>query len=415
MKTLSKVLCLLMVAVMCMSFFGASASALSFNIGGSGSSGSGISFPIGAIDDDEGEVASTPAPKSTPALDAGFGVDDPKKTEDPASSESDAFVVDASKTAADLAAALKDGVTAFRFEAEIDIDEEIVIENNVSFVFAQPYAGTTSSSNIKVKGALRVSGSGFMAEGLPVVEDGGKLILSGCNFDVDPSAYCAEGCEAKFVADDGVWYVSKKTATTEEPKAENETEDEEIAVYRDIDDASKKVIILTPNGYYKGSGVQVTAEYNSSASQAGNLEFFFLVSTSADTVNSEDVLTPDVDYYVDHAADGASTVYLKNSFLDKLSEGFYWFGGGKFSGSKVDLESVRYSTTTLHIANQDVPAIGDGTGGILVSVFDKKYTANGGWEAGDGALHFYCKRTISNDALLARNRRYGSQGYLPTR
>ena len=33
MKTLSKVLCLLMVAVMCMSFFGASASALSFNIG----------------------------------------------------------------------------------------------------------------------------------------------------------------------------------------------------------------------------------------------------------------------------------------------------------------------------------------------------------------------------------------------
>ena len=48
MKTLSKVLCLLMVAVMCMSFFGASASAFSINIGGSGSSNSGISFPIGA-------------------------------------------------------------------------------------------------------------------------------------------------------------------------------------------------------------------------------------------------------------------------------------------------------------------------------------------------------------------------------
>ena len=383
MKTLSKVLCLLMVAVMCMSFFGASASALSFNIGGSDSSNSGISFPIGVSGDEEAEATPTPTPSATPALDAGFGAGEPDEGYSPEVEDDDE---DYSNAVDKMAEALKNGQRTIKFSGYFCFDKELVIEKDmdVSLVLT---AGceVEDTDKIIVNGTARISGTGSMGA-LPTVNEGGKLFISGGSFTEDPSKYLAEGY--KVDTSSGYFDVVKDTAAADEPKDEDEPEDEEIAIYRDIDDASKKVITLTPNGYYKGSGVQVTAQYNSDEAAAGNLEFFFLVSTSADTVNSEDVLTADVDYYVDHAADGTSTVYLKNSFLDKLNEGFYWFGGGKFSGSKVDLESVRYSDTTLHIAKQEVPSTGDGTGGILVSVYDKQYTANGGWESGDGHLYF---------------------------
>ena len=244
MKTLSKVLCLLMVAVMCMSFFGASASALSFNIGGSDSSNSGISFPIGVSGDEEDEATPTPTPAATPALDAGFGAGEPEEGYSPEVEDDDE---DYSNAVDKMAEALKNGQRTIKFSGYFCFDKELVIEKDmdVSLVLT---AGceVENTDKIIVNGTARISGTGSMGA-LPTVNEGGKLFISGGSFTEDPSKYLAEG--SKVDTSSGYFDVVKDTAAADEPKTEDEPEDEEIAVYTGIQETAKIKIDLNTDIY----------------------------------------------------------------------------------------------------------------------------------------------------------------------
>ena len=377
MKTLSKVLCLLMVAVMCMSFFGASASAFSINIGGSGSSSTGsINIPMGASEDDEPEVTSTPAPKATPALDAGFGAGEPDEAYSPEVEDDDE---DYSNAVDKMAEALKNGQRTIKFSGYFCFDKELVIEKNmdVSFVLAEG-CEVEDTDKIIVNGTARISGTGSMGA-LPTVNEGGKLFISGGSFTEDPSKYLAEGY--KVDTSNGYFDVVKDTAAADEPKAEDEPEDKDVSVYVNPDTGVKKIQLSTYD-YVKGSTEEFMATFDTESD--GDFAFFFIAKSSKTTITDEDLLA----YFEIAYNDTTATLYGINKYLDGLAEGSYWFGGGCYKGSAADPESVKYSKQTLQIRNKEVPSTGDGTGGILVSVYDKQYTANGGWESGDGHLYF---------------------------
>lgn len=377
MKTLSKVLCLLMVAVMCMSFFGASASAFSINIGGSGSSSTGsINIPMGASEDDEPEVTSTPAPKATPALDAGFGAGEPDEAYSPEVEDDDE---DYSNAVDKMAEALKNGQRTIKFSGYFCFDKELVIEKNmdVSFVLAEG-CEVEDTDKIIVNGTARISGTGSMGA-LPTVKEGGKLFISGGSFTEDPSKYLAEGY--KVDTSSGYFDVVKDTAAADEPKAEDEPEDKDATVYLNPK-TEIKTIELSTYDYVKGSTEEFMATFNTKTD--GDFAFFFIAKSSKTTITDEDLLA----YFEIAYNDTTATLYGINKYLDGLAEGSYWFGGGCYKGSAADPESVKYSKQTLQIRNKEVPSTGDGTGGILVSVYDKQYTANGGWESGDGHLYF---------------------------
>lgn len=377
MKTLSKVLCLLMVAVMCMSFFGASASALSLNIGGSGSSSTGsVSIPMGASEDDEAEATPTPAPKATPALDAGFGAGEPDEAYSPEVEDDDE---DYSNAVDKMAEALKNGQRTIKFSGYFCFDKELVIEKNmdVSFVLAEG-CEVEDTDKIIVNGTARISGTGSMGA-LPTVNEGGKLFISGGSFTEDPSKYLAEGY--KVDTSSGYFDVVKDTAAADEPKAEDEPEDKDATVYLNPK-TEIKTIELSTYDYVKGSTEEFMATFNTKTD--GDFAFFFIAKSSKTTITDEDLLA----YFEIAYNDTTATLYGINKYLDGLAEGSYWFGGGCYKGSAADPESVKYSKQTLQIRNKEVPSTGDGTGGILVSVYDKQYTANGGWESGDGHLYF---------------------------
>ena len=377
MKTLSKVLCLLMVAVMCMSFFGASASAFSINIGGSGSSSTGsINIPMGASEDDEAEATPTPAPKATPALDAGFGAGEPDEAYSPEVEDDDE---DYSNAVDKMAEALKNGQRTIKFSGYFCFDKELVIEKNmdVSFVLAEG-CEVEDTDKIIVNGTARISGTGSMGA-LPTVNEGGKLFISGGSFTEDPSKYLAEGY--KVDTSSGYFDVVKDTAAADEPKAEDEPEDKDATVYLNPK-TEIKTIELSTYDYVKGSTEEFMATFNTKTD--GDFAFFFIAKSSKTTITDEDLLA----YFEIAYNDTTATLYGINKYLDGLAEGSYWFGGGCYKGSAADPESVKYSKQTLQIRNKEVPSTGDGTGGILVSVYDKQYTANGGWESGDGHLYF---------------------------
>ena len=377
MKTLSKVLCLLMVAVMCMSFFGASASAFSINIGGSGSSSTGsINIPMGASEDDEAEATPTPAPKATPALDAGFGAGEPDEAYSPEVEDDDE---DYSNAVDKMAEALKNGQRTIKFSGYFCFDKELVIEKNmdVSFVLAEG-CEVEDTDKIIVNGTARISGTGSMGA-LPTVNEGGKLFISGGSFTEDPSKYLAEGY--KVDTSSGYFDVVKDTAAADEPKAEDEPEDKDATVYLNPK-TEIKTIELSTYDYVKGSTEEFMATLNTKTD--GDFAFFFIAKSSKTTITDEDLLA----YFEIAYNDTTATLYGINKYLDGLDEGSYWFGGGCYKGSAADPESVKYSKQTLQIRNKEVPSTGDGTGGILVSVYDKQYTANGGWESGDGHLYF---------------------------
>ena len=377
MKTLSKVLCLLMVAVMCMSFFGASASALSLNIGGSGSSSTGsVNIPVSISEDDEAEATPTPAPKATPALDAGFGAGEPDEAYSPEVEDDDE---DYSNAVDKMAEALKNGQRTIKFSGYFCFDKELVIEKNmdVSFVLAEG-CEVEDTDKIIVNGTARISGTGSMGA-LPTVNEGGKLFISGGSFTEDPSKYLAEGY--KVDTSSGYFDVVKDTAAADEPKAEDEPEDKDVSVYVNPDTGVKKIQLSTYD-YVKGSTEEFMATFDTESD--GDFAFFFIAKSSKTTITDEDLLA----YYDISYSDTTATLYGINKYLDGLAEGSYWFGGGCYKGSAADPESVKYSKQTLQIRNKEVPSTGDGTGGILVSVYDKQYTANGGWESGDGHLHF---------------------------
>lgn len=377
MKTLSKVLCLLMVAVMCMSFFGASASALSLNIGGSGSSSTGsVSIPMGASEDDEAEATPTPAPKATPALDAGFGAGEPDEAYSPEVEDDDE---DYSNAVDKMAEALKNGQRTIKFSGYFCFDKELVIEKNmdVSFVLAEG-CEVEDTDKIIVNGTARISGTGSMGA-LPTVNEGGKLFISGGSFTENPSKYLAEGY--KVDTSNGYFDVVKDTAAADEPKAEDEPEDKDATVYLNPK-TEIKTIELSTYDYVKGSTEEFMATFNTKTD--GDFAFFFIAKSSKTTITDEDLLA----YFEIAYNDTTATLYGINKYLDGLAEGSYWFGGGCYKGSAADPESVKYSKQTLQIRNKEVPSTGDGTGGILVSVYDKQYTANGGWESGDGHLYF---------------------------
>ena len=377
MKTLSKVLCLLMVAVMCMSFFGASASAFSINIGGSGSSSTGsINIPMGASEDDEAEATPTPAPKATPALDAGFGAGEPDEAYSPEVEDDDE---DYSNAVDKMAEALKNGQRTIKFSGYFCFDKELVIEKNmdVSFVLAEG-CEVEDTDKIIVNGTARISGTGSMGA-LPTVNEGGKLFISGGSFTENPSKYLAEGY--KVDTSNGYFDVVKDTAAADEPKAEDEPEDKDATVYLNPK-TEIKTIELSTYDYVKGSTEEFMATFNTKTD--GDFAFFFIAKSSKTTITDEDLLA----YFEIAYNDTTATLYGINKYLDGLAEGSYWFGGGCYKGSAADPESVKYSKQTLQIRNKEVPSTGDGTGGILVSVYDKQYTANGGWESGDGHLYF---------------------------
>ena len=377
MKTLSKVLCLLMVAVMCMSFFGASASALSLNIGGSGSSSTGsVNIPVSISEDDEAEATPTPAPKATPALDAGFGAGEPDEAYSPEVEDDDE---DNSNSVDKMAEALKNGQRTIKFSGYFCFDKELVIEKNkdVSFVLAEG-CEVEDTDKIIVNGTARISGTGSMGA-LPTVNEGGKLFISGGSFTEDPSKYLAEGY--KVDTSNGYFDVVKDTAAADEPKAEDEPEDKDATVYLNPK-TEIKTIQLSTYDYVKGSTEEFLATFDTKTD--GDFAFFFIAKSSKTTITEEDLLA----YYDISYSDTTATLYGINKYLDGLAEGSYWFGGGCYKGSAADPESVRYATKTLQIRNKEVPSTGDGTGGILVSVYDKQYTANGGWESGDGHLYF---------------------------
>lgn len=377
MKTLSKVLCLLMVAVMCMSFFGASASALSLNIGGSGSSSTGsVNIPVSISEDDEAEATPTPAPKATPALDAGFGAGEPDEAYSPEVEDDDE---DYSNAVDKMAEALKNGQRTIKFSGYFCFDKELVIEKNmdVSFVLAEG-CEVEDTDKIIVNGTARISGTGSMGA-LPTVNEGGKLFISGGSFTEDPSKYLAEGY--KVDTSNGYFDVVKDTAAADEPKAEDEPEDKDVSVYVNPDTGVKKIQLSTYD-YVKGSTEEFMATFDTKTD--GDFAFFFIAKSSKTTITDEDLLA----YYDISYSDTTATLYGINKYLDGLAEGSYWFGGGCYKGSAADPESVRYAMKTLQIRNKEVPSTGDGTGGILVSVYDKQYTANGGWESGDGHLYF---------------------------
>ena len=377
MKTLSKVLCLLMVAVMCMSFFGASASAFSINIGGSGSSSTGsINIPMGASEDDEAEATPTPAPKATPALDAGFGAGEPDDAYSPEVEDDDE---DYSNAVDKMAEALKNGQRTIKFSGYFCFDKELVIEKNmdVSFVLAEG-CEVEDTDKIIVNGTARISGTGSMGA-LPTVNEGGKLFISGGSFTEDPSKYLAEGY--KVDTSNGYFDVVKDTAAADEPKAEDEPEDKDATVYLNPK-TEIKTIQLSTYDYVKGSTEEFLATFDTKTD--GDFAFFFIAKSSKTTITEEDLLA----YYDISYSDTTATLYGINKYLDGLAEGSYWFGGGCYKGSAADPERVRYATQTLQIRNKEVPSTSDGTGGILVSVYDKQYTANGGWESGDGHLYF---------------------------
>ena len=377
MKTLSKVLCLLMVAVMCMSFFGASASALSLNIGGSGSSSTGsVNIPVSISEDDEAEATPTPAPKATPALDAGFGAGEPDEAYSPEVEDDDE---DYSNAVDKMAEALKNGQRTIKFSGYFCFDKELVIEKNmdVSFVLAEG-CEVEDTDKIIVNGTARISGTGSMGA-LPTVKEGGKLFISGGSFTEDPSKYLAEGY--KVDTSSGYFDVVKDTAAADEPKAEDEPEDKDATVYLNPK-TEIKTIELSTYDYVKGSTEEFMATFDTKTD--GDFAFFFIAKSSKTTITDEDLLA----YYDISYSDTTATLYGINKYLDGLAEGSYWFGGGCYKGSAADPESVKYSKQTLQIRNKEVPSTGDGTGGILVSVYDKQYTANGGWESGDGHLYF---------------------------
>ncbi len=377
MKTLSKVLCLLMVAVMCMSFFGASASALSLNIGGSGSSSTGsVNIPVSISEDDEAEATPTPAPKATPALDAGFGAGEPDEAYSPEVEDDDE---DYSNAVDKMAEALKNGQRTIKFSGYFCFDKELVIEKNmdVSFVLAEG-CEVEDTDKIIVNGTARISGTGSMGA-LPTVNEGGKLFISGGSFTEDPSKYLAEGY--KVDTSNGYFDVVKDTAAADEPKAEDEPEDKDATVYLNPK-TEIKTIELSTYDYVKGSTEEFMATFNTKTD--GDFAFFFIAKSSKTTITDEDLLA----YFEIAYNDTTATLYGINKYLDGLAEGSYWFGGGCYKGSAADPESVKYSKQTLQIRNKEVPSTGDGTGGILVSVYDKQYTANGGWESGDGHLYF---------------------------
>lgn len=377
MKTLSKVLCLLMVAVMCMSFFGASASALSLNIGGSGSSSTGsVNIPVSISEDDEAEATPTPAPKATPALDAGFGAGEPDEAYSPEVEDDDE---DYSNAVDKMAEALKNGQRTIKFSGYFCFDKELVIEKNmdVSFVLAEG-CEVEDTDKIIVNGTARISGTGSMGA-LPTVKEGGKLFISGGSFTEDPSKYLAEGY--KVDTSSGYFDVVKDTAAADEPKAEDEPEDKDATVYLNPK-TEIKTIELSTYDYVKGSTEEFMATFNTKTD--GDFAFFFIAKSSKTTITDEDLLA----YFEIAYNDTTATLYGINKYLDGLAEGSYWFGGGCYKGSAADPESVKYSKQTLQIRNKEVPSTGDGTGGILVSVYDKQYTANGGWESGDGHLYF---------------------------
>ena len=377
MKTLSKVLCLLMVAVMCMSFFGASASALSLNIGGSGSSSTGsVNIPVSISEDDEAEATPTPAPKATPALDAGFGAGEPDEAYSPEVEDDDE---DYSNAVDKMAEALKNGQRTIKFSGYFCFDKELVIEKNmdVSFVLAEG-CEVEDTDKIIVNGTARISGTGSMGA-LPTVNEGGKLFISGGSFTEDPSKYLAEGY--KVDTSSGYFDVVKDTAAADEPKAEDEPEDKDATVYLNPK-TEIKTIELSTYDYVKGSTEEFMATFNTKTD--GDFAFFFIAKSSKTTITDEDLLA----YFEIAYNDTTATLYGINKYLDGLAEGSYWFGGGCYKGSAADPESVKYSKQTLQIRNKEVPSTGDGTGGILVSVYDKQYTANGGWESGDGHLYF---------------------------
>lgn len=381
MKTLSKVLCLLMVAVMCMSFFGASASAFSINIGGSGSSSTGsINIPVAVSDDDETET--TPAPKATPALDAGFGAGEPEDVDDEGFSAEMDPDADSSDAVDAIVKAIEDGQTNIKFNGYFSFEETTLeITKNVTFSLPTDSVIEYANNIVVKKGAtLSITGSGDI-DVLPTVEEGGKLLIYGCVFgDEDPSKYVADGYAVEVV--DGVYYkVVKKAAAADEPKAEDEPEDKDVTVYVNPKNEIKTIELSTYN-YVKGSTEEFMASFDTKVD--GDFTFFFIAKSSNSTITDDDLLA-----YFEIAYDGtAATLYGINKYLDGLSEGSYWFGGGCYKGTAADPESVRYSKQTLQIKNKDVPSTGDGTGGILVSVYDKQYTANGGWESGDGHLYF---------------------------
>lgn len=377
MKTLSKVLCLLMVAVMCMSFFGASASALSLNIGGSGSSSTGsVNIPVSISEDDEAKATPTPAPKATPALDAGFGAGEPDEAYSPEVEDDDE---DYSNAVDKMAEALKNGQRTIKFSGYFCFDKELVIEKNmdVSFVLAEG-CEVEDTDKIIVNGTARISGTGSMGA-LPTVNEGGKLFISGGSFTEDPSKYLAEGY--KVDTSNGYFDVVKDTAAADEPKAEDEPEDKDATVYLNPK-TEIKTIELSTYDYVKGSTEEFMATFNTKTD--GDFAFFFIAKSSKTTITDEDLLA----YFEIAYNDTTATLYGINKYLDGLAEGSYWFGGGCYKGSAADPESVKYSKQTLQIRNKEVPSTGDGTGGILVSVYDKQYTANGGWESGDGHLYF---------------------------
>lgn len=377
MKTLSKVLCLLMVAVMCMSFFGASASALSLNIGGSGSSSTGsVNIPVSISEDDEAEATPTPAPKATPALDAGFGAGEPDEAYSPEVEDDDE---DYSNAVDKMAEALKNGQRTIKFSGYFCFDKELVIEKNmdVSFVLAEG-CEVEDTDKIIVNGTARISGTGSMGA-LPTVNEGGKLFISGGSFTENPSKYLAEGY--KVDTSSGYFDVVKDTAAADEPKAEDEPEDKDATVYLNPK-TEIKTIELSTYDYVKGSTEEFMATFNTKTD--GDFAFFFIAKSSKTTITDEDLLA----YFEIAYNDTTATLYGINKYLDGLAEGSYWFGGGCYKGSAADPESVKYSKQTLQIRNKEVPSTGDGTGGILVSVYDKQYTANGGWESGDGHLYF---------------------------
>ncbi|MGM9683785.1 MAG: hypothetical protein ACI3XQ_09320, partial [Eubacteriales bacterium] len=388
-------LCLLMVAVMCMSFFGASASALSFNISGaSGSSTGSISIPITVSEDDESGVSSTPAPKSTPALDEGFGAGEPDEVDDEAF-EADMDLDKGNSEAVDtIAKAIEGGQTVIKFNGYFSFeDTTLEITKNVTFSIS---SGTMIEymDNVVVKkgGTLSITGSGIIDE-LPTVEAGGKLLIYGGIFGdgVDPTAYVAEGYEAKLV--DGSYYqVSKKTVTVEEPEDEDEPEKEDPSLYLNAN-GSDKAIKLNSYEYEKNSNAVITATFDTSASAAGNLAYFFMVKSSSTVIGDENLLST-ASYSINYVGDTA-TLTIRNSYLDGLDADEYWFVGVGYNETTKgpDLTCVKYSEETLEIQRQNVPSAGTGEGGLKVSVFEKQYTDNGGWETGDGALHFYCRRT----------------------
>ena len=278
-----------------------------------------------------------------------------------------------------MAEALKNGQRTIKFSGYFCFDKELVIEKNmdVSFVLAEG-CEVEDTDKIIVNGTARISGTGSMGA-LPTVKEGGKLFISGGSFTEDPSKYLAEGY--KVDTSSGYFDVVKDTAAADEPKAEDEPEDKDVSVYVNPDTGVKKIQLSTYD-YVKGSTEEFMATFDTKTD--GDFAFFFIAKSSKTTITDEDLLA----YFEIAYNDTTATLYGINKYLDGLAEGSYWFGGGCYKGSAADPESVKYSKQTLQIRNKEVPSTGDGTGGILVSVYDKQYTANGGWESGDGHLYF---------------------------